>query len=66
MSLFLTSDTHFGHRNIIGYCNQPFTDVTEMDAALVDRWNDLVRPTDEIWLLGDVAMGQLGQTLQIV
>lgn len=66
MSLYLTSDTHFGHRNIIGYCNRPYTDVDEMDEALVERWNDTVRPTDEIWHLGDVAMGELEQTLQIV
>ena len=66
MSLYLTSDTHFGHRNIIGYCNRPYTDVDEMEGALVERWNDTVRPTDEIWHLGDVAMGKLEQTLQIV
>ena len=37
-----------------------------MDEALVERWNDTVPPTDEIWHLGDVAMGKLEQTLQIV
>lgn len=66
MSLYLTSDTHFGHRNIIGYCNRPYTDVEQMNEDLVERWNDTVRPTDEIWHLGDVAMGKLDQTMQAV
>ncbi len=37
-----------------------------MDAALVENWNDTVRPADEIWHLGDVAMGRLAETLEIV
>ena len=66
MSLFLTADTHFGHRNIIEYSRRPYLDLAEMDASLVDRWNDTVRPTDEVWHLGDVAMGKLEVTLQTV
>lgn len=66
MSLYLTADTHFGHANIIGYCDRPFRDLAAMDAALVDSWNDTVRPTDEVWHLGDVAMGKLELTLDVV
>ena len=66
MSLYLTADTHFGHANIIRFCDRPYLDVEAMDAALVDNWNDTVRPNDEVWHLGDVAMGLLEITLQQV
>ena len=56
--IYLISDTHFGHANIIKYCNRPFTSAEEMDAAMVERWNRTVRPQDHIYHLGDVAMGQ--------
>ena len=54
-----TSDHHFGHRNIIGYCDRPFPDVDAMHRALVERWNDLVGDGDEVWILGDLVMGDL-------
>ena len=56
MNLFLTSDTHFSHENIIGYCHRPFASAAEMDEALVERWNAVVRPSDHVYHLGDVAM----------
>lgn len=53
---WFTSDTHFGHRNIITYANRPFASVEEMDEALVDRWNERVRPGDLVYFLGDFTM----------
>lgn len=50
---WFTSDTHFGHANIIGYCNRPFRSVGEMDAALAANWNAVVMPEDQVWHLGD-------------
>ena len=64
--LYFTSDHHFGHANIIRYCNRPFADVDEMNRALVDNWNDTVSASDEVWVLGDVAMGQRQETLKLV
>lgn len=56
MTKFYTSDTHFGHSNIIKYCNRPFASADEMDDALIARWNDVVGPQDEVWHLGDFSM----------
>ena len=32
MNIFLTSDSHFGHGNIIKYCNRPWMKPTDLDA----------------------------------
>lgn len=67
MATWFTSDLHFGHRNIIRYCDRPFplTDegVADMDEAMVATWNAVVAADDEVWVLGVVAMGSLDRTL---
>ena len=56
MSIFFTSDHHFGHYNIINYCNPPFTSVQQMDEPMILKWNETVMPEDEVYYLGDFAM----------
>ena len=53
MTVWFTSDTHFGHANIIGYSQRPFASIEEMDAVLICNWNARVGPQDEVWHLGD-------------
>lgn len=55
--LFFTSDTHFGHENIIKFCNRPFSNVKEMNETLIKNWNDTIGPEDTIFHLGDFAFG---------
>lgn len=69
--IWLTSDTHFGHRNIIKYCNRPWNsgkdasgelvvtneDVLAMDNEIIRRWNSVVGKDDLVWHLGDFALG---------
>lgn len=53
--VWFTSDTHWGHANIIKYSKRPYKDVREMNDALIHNWNAVVQPTDVVWHLGDVA-----------
>lgn len=57
--IFVTSDHHFGHENIIRYCNRPFADIDEMDNAMVDKWNEVVGKDDIVYHLGDFTLGNI-------
>jgi calcineurin-like phosphoesterase family protein len=54
--VYIWSDLHLGHENIIKYCNRPFADVEEMDKALLHAWRITVKPADTIINLGDVSL----------
>lgn len=55
MSIFLTSDTHFYHTNIIKYCHRPFKDVDDMNEHMISRWNETITSDDVVYHLGDFA-----------
>ena len=52
--IWVTSDTHFGHENIIKYCNRPFDNAKEMDEHILTKWNETVKDGDIVYHLGDV------------
>ena len=53
--VFFTSDTHFGHNNIMKFCQRPWKTVEEMDNALIQNWNSVVEENDIVFHLGDFA-----------
>lgn len=61
-TIFVISDTHFGHKNILTFTRQdgspvrPFASVEEMNETMIQRWNEVVRPQDHVYHLGDVVM----------
>lgn len=56
---FFTSDTHFGHANIIKYCARPFENTEEMDKVLIENWNKKVPKDGLVYHLGDFAWGTI-------
>jgi calcineurin-like phosphoesterase family protein len=52
--IFYTSDLHFGHENVIKYCNRPFKSTDEMDDCLIKNWNSRVTPNDTVYIVGDL------------
>ena len=51
--IYYISDTHFNHENIIKICNRPYNNVNEMNEDIIKRWNNKVKPEDEVYFLGD-------------
>lgn len=58
--IWFTSDHHFGHENIIKYQRRPFDDAKQMDAAMIDAWNNVVAKDDLVYHLGDFTLGGEG------
>lgn len=54
--VWMTSDLHLGHTNIIQYCNRPFFNTAQMNEHLVAQTQKV---KDDEWLVivGDLAMG---------
>lgn len=61
-NVFLISDTHFGHTNMLNFTRangtplRPFAHVDEMNDTLIKNWNSVVAPHDKVYHLGDVTM----------
>jgi calcineurin-like phosphoesterase family protein/2'-5' RNA ligase len=57
-NVFLISDTHFDHTNIIRYCNRPFKSTSEMNHVIISNWNKTIRKKDIVFFLGDLRFGR--------
>ena len=57
MAVFFTADTHFGHGGARGLYRRPFDSVAVMDEAMRRNWNAVVGDADQVWHLGDFAVG---------
>ena len=55
--IWFTSDTHFYHDQDFLYKPRGFNNTLEMNEAIVERWNSVVKPEDTVYHLGDVLLG---------
>ena len=64
--IWVISDTHFNHVNILNFTDAEgrptrgdrFANVDEMNEAMMDNWNSVVKPGDKVYHLGDVLFGE--------
>ena len=66
MTVWFTSDLHLSHTRIIELCNRPFEDVDHMNTVIVENWNMNVASSDVVFILGDLALGKLDESLSWV
>lgn len=63
---YFTADIHFGHENIIKYCDRPWSNAREMDFGIIERFNSVLTDEDELWILGDLALGKQRETVPLL
>ena len=64
--IWMYSDPHFNHANIITLCERPYVDVEEMNNILIQNYNALIHPNDEVYFLGDVAWKDTKKAINIL
>lgn len=54
--IWITSDTHFAHDKDFIWGKRGYSSVNEMNEALIEKWNSVVKPDDIVYHLGDVML----------
>ena len=54
--IYFTSDTHFCHNQGFLYEPRGFTNVNDMNEAIIENWNKIVKPNDIVYHLGDTML----------
>ena len=66
MAQFFIADLHFGHKRVVEFTDaagkklRQYDTVEDMEDAMVQLHNELVKPTDKVYMLGDIAFNQRG------
>lgn len=55
--IWLTSDWHFGHDREFLWRPRGFESIYEMNKALIQNYNELIAPEDDVYFLGDAMLG---------
>lgn len=64
---YFTSDSHLGHTNILKLgAGRPFRDLAHMHSIFLKNAWDVVGPDDDLYHLGDAAMGNFDDTIKLL
>ena len=56
-NIWFSSDLHFNHNRQFIYQARGFETLEEMNQTIIERFNSLVKPEDDLYLLGDTMLG---------
>ena len=56
-NIFATSDLHLGHDRAFVWGARGFKSIEEHDAEIIKRWNEVVTAEDDVYILGDLMLG---------
>jgi len=65
MTIYIISDSHFNHANILKYAERPFGNVALMNESMIENWNKKVGKNDTVLHLGDFALGKKTELMAI-
>ena len=63
-NIFATSDLHFGHDRAFVWGARGFKSIEEHDAEMIKRWNEVVTAEDDVYILGDLMLGDNAHGIQ--
>lgn len=65
--IYFSSDQHFFHKNILQHCPwRPYSNVQQMNEALIYNWNKRVKKGDTVYVLGDFSFGGREATKEVL
>lgn len=59
--IWFTSDTHFGHENVLKFTDRPWETIQQMNSSIVANINARVGMNDELYILGDFSFKMTAQ-----
>ena len=63
---FFSADEHYFHKNVLKYCNRPFSTVDEMNHTLISNNNSIVTDNDYVIHIGDFTLASRGAAESII
>lgn len=61
--IYFTSDLHFGHDKNFIYKSRGFNSIKEHDKSIINNWNSIITKDDDVYVLGDLMLGNKEQGL---
>lgn len=66
MANLFAADLHLNHASILSYDNRPFISIEKHDETIRNNWIQNVKPTDDIYLLGDLCFGNVSTAIKLL
>lgn len=66
MAIYLISDTHFGHNNVLDFERFQFKTIEEHDEYIIKKWNSIIKKGDTVYHLGDVSFSNSEKLKEII
>ena len=64
--IYFASDLHFCHDKDFVWQARGFESIDEMNAEIIRRWNERVYPDDDVYVLGDLTLGDVEEGLRLI
>ena len=64
--IYLSSDLHFFHDKEFIYKPRGFENVSDMNETILKNWNNTVSEDDEVYLLGDLMLGDNNKGIELI
>ena len=64
--VWIISDHHFHHKNILKYEDRPFNTIEEMNEKMIENWNSVINDSNKVFHLGDFCFSNKEDTKSII